>query len=88
MVNKRDVWTVSTKPNYTQHCAVFPAELIEPCVLAGCPHGGIILDPFMGSGTTATVARKFGRNFVGFEINADYMSIINKKIQVTPSIFQ
>ena len=88
MVNKRDVWTVSTKPEKSAHFAAYPKELIEPCVLAGCPKDGVVLDPFMGTGTTAMVARMYGRNFIGFELNAEYMSIINKKIQVTPSIFQ
>lgn len=85
--NKRDVWTVSTKPEKSAHIAAYPKELIEPCVLAGCPIGGVILDPFMGSGTTAMVEKIYGRNYIGFEINADYMSIINKKIQVTPNMF-
>lgn len=85
--NKRDVWTVSTKPEKSAHFAAYPKELIEPCVLAGCPNGGVVLDPFMGTGTTAMVARIYGRNFIGFELNADYMSIINKKIQVTPNMF-
>ena len=85
--NKRDVWTVSTKPEKSAHFAAYPKELIEPCVLAGCPNGGIILDPFMGTGTTAMVARMYGRNFIGFELNAEYMNIINKKIQVTPNMF-
>lgn len=85
--NKRDVWTVSTKPEKSAHFAAYPKELIEPCVLAGCPIGGVILDPFMGTGTTAMVARMYGRNYVGFEINAEYMSIIAKKIQVTTNMF-
>ena len=70
-----------------QKAQAYPKELIEPCVLAGCPNGGVVLDPFMGTGTTAMVARMYGRNFIGFELNADYMSIINKKIQVTPNMF-
>lgn len=85
--NKRDVWTVSTKPEKSAHFAAYPKELIEPCVLAGCPEGGVVLDPFMGTGTTAMVARMYGRNFIGFEINASYMDIINNKIQVVPKIF-
>lgn len=87
MRNKRDVWTVATKPEKSAHFAAFPQELIEPCVLAGCPKGGVILDPFMGTGTTAKVARIFGRHFVGFELNPEYMSIIDRKIEVTPNIF-
>lgn len=85
--NKRDVWTVSTKPDSEAHFAVYPEELIRPCVLAGCPKDGIVLDPFMGSGTTARVARKYGRNFVGFELNPEYIKIIEKKIIVSQDIF-
>lgn len=86
--NKRDVWTVSTKPDKNAHFAVYPEELIRPCILAGCPKGGIVLDPFMGSGTTARVARKYGRNFIGYELNPDYIKIINRKIEVTPDLFE
>lgn len=85
--NKRDVWTVSTKPERSAHFAAFPKELIEPCILAGCPVGGIVLDPFMGTGTTAMVARTYGRNFIGYEINAEYLEIIKRKIQVTQNMF-
>ena len=85
--NKRDVWHVSTKPEKECHFAVYREELIRPCILAGCPKGGIVLDPFMGSGTTARVARKYGRNFVGFELNPDYIKIIEKKIVVSQDIF-
>lgn len=85
--NKRDVWHVNTKPEKDSHFAVYPEELIRPCVLAGCPKDGIVLDPFMGSGTTARVARKYGRNFVGFELNPDYIKIIEKKIVVSQDIF-
>ncbi len=85
--NKRDVWTVSTSRESGAHFATFPEQLITPCVLAGCPQDGIILDPFMGSGTTAMVARKYQRHFVGFELNPDYIDIINKKTQVTPYLF-
>jgi DNA modification methylase len=67
--NKRDVWTVGTKPYGGAHFAVFPQELILPCILSGCPENGIVLDPFMGSGTTALVAMKNFRNFIGCEIN-------------------
>lgn len=56
-------------------------------MLAGCPSGGVILDPFMGTGTTAAVALEYGRKYIGFELNADYFEIINKKIQVTPDLF-
>lgn len=85
--NKRDVWSVSTSREQNAHFATFPEQLITPCILAGCPKDGIVLDPFMGSGTTAMVARKYQRHFVGFELNPDYIDIINKKTQVTPYLF-
>jgi DNA modification methylase len=68
-VNKRSVWDVATKPYKGAHFAVFPEELIEPCILAGCPPGGTVLDPFMGSGTTAAVAIKLGRKFLGCDLS-------------------
>lgn len=85
--NKRDVWFVNTKPDHNAHFAVYPEDLIKPCILAGCPKGGIVLDPFMGSGTTARVARTYNRNFIGYELNPDYIKIIQQKIIVTPDIF-
>ena len=85
--NKRDVWSVSTKPDHNAHFAVYPEELIRPCILAGCPKGGIVLDPFMGSGTTARVARTYNRNFIGYELNPEYIKIIQQKIIVAPDMF-
>jgi DNA modification methylase len=85
--NKRDVWSVNVKPDSIAHFATYPEELIKPCILAGCPTGGIVLDPFMGSGTTAMAARKMNRHFVGFELNPDYCKIIGKKSQVTGDLF-
>ena len=85
--NKRDVWTVNTKPDHNAHFAVYPEELIRPCILAGCPKDGIVLDPFMGSGTTAMVARKCGRNFLGYELNPEYIKIIERKIVVSQDLF-
>jgi len=73
--NKRSVWTVSTKPYAGAHFAVFPSDLIEPCILAGAPVGGIVLDPFMGSGTTAQVAQHLGRQYMGCELNPDYKEL-------------
>lgn len=70
--NRRSVWTVPTQPFDGAHFATFPEALVEPCVLAGCPGGGIVFDPFFGSGTTGQVARRFGRHFVGCELNRDY----------------
>jgi DNA modification methylase len=77
MANKRSVWTVNTKPYSGAHFAVFPTELIEPCILAGAPVGGIVLDPFMGSGTTAQVAQNLGRQYIGCELNPAYMKLQN-----------
>lgn len=78
--NKRSVWTVSTKPFKEAHFATFPVDLIEPCILAGCPNGGIVLDPFMGSGTTGLVATKYNRNFVGIELNPEYIKIAESRL--------
>jgi len=75
--NKRSVWTVTTKPYAGAHFAVFPSDLIEPCILAGAPVGGIVLDPFMGSGTTAQVAQNLGRQYIGCELNPAYMELQN-----------
>lgn len=72
MRNRRSVWTVATKPYSGAHFAVFPAELIEPCVLAGSRPGDVVLDPFMGSGTTAQVAQALGRQWIGCELNTEY----------------
>lgn len=76
--NKRSVWTVPTAQFREAHFATFPPKLIEPCILAGCPVGGIVLDPFMGSGTTAEVAIENQRNYIGFELNQDYINIADK----------
>jgi DNA modification methylase len=75
--NKRSVWTITTKPYAGAHFAVFPSDLIEPCILAGAPVGGIVLDPFMGSGTTAQVAQNLGRKYIGCELNPAYMELQN-----------
>jgi DNA modification methylase len=77
--NKRSVWTVTTKPYSGAHFAVFPTELIEPCILAGAPVGGIVLDPFMGSGTTAQVAQDLGRQYIGCELNPEYGKLQKKR---------
>ena len=78
--NKRSVWTVSTKPYAGAHFAVFPEELIQPCILAGAPVGGVVLDPFMGSGTTAQVAQDLGRQYLGCELNLAYKPLQDKRI--------
>ena len=73
--NKRSVWTVTTQPYSDAHFATFPRALIEPMILAGCPPGGIVLDPFMGSGTVAEVAQNLGRRWIGCELNPDYVAM-------------
>lgn len=83
--NKRSVWTIATKPYKEAHFATYPEELIEPCVLAGCPGGGLVLDPFLGSGTTASVAKRLGRNWIGIELNPDYVKIAKKRISSAPT---
>lgn len=80
MANKRSVWSVNTKSYTEAHFATFPQELIVDCIKAGCPKGGIVLDPFMGAGTTGLVAKKLERNYVGFELNPDYIKIAEKRI--------
>ena len=78
--NKRSVWTVNKKPYKGAHFATFPEELIKPCILAGSEKGDIILDPFMGSGTTATVAKSLGRYYIGCELHEDYGKLIKNRI--------
>ncbi len=78
--NKRSVWTVATKPYKAAHFATFPPKLIEPCILAGCPEGGTVLDPFAGSGTTLAVAVEHNRNAVGIELNPEYIELIKKRL--------
>ena len=78
--NKRDVWFISAKPYRGAHFAVYPPELVEPCILAGCPPGGLVLDPFGGSGTTAAVAIKNRRNAILCELSEDYVSLIDDRI--------
>lgn len=79
--NKRSVWSVTTKPFNGAHFAVFPTELIEPCILAGAPLGGVVLDPFMGSGTTAQVAQHLGSKYLGCELNPAYAELQSKRLQ-------
>ena len=79
--NKRSVWTVTTKPFKGAHFATFPPDLIEPCILAGCPPGGVVLDPFGGSGTTAGVAAKHHRRSILCELNPDYVEMIRARVQ-------
>ena len=78
--NRRSVWTVATKPFKGAHFAVYPPDLIAPCILAGSKVGDTLLDPFMGTGTTGAVAVKYGREFIGIELNAEYIEIARARI--------
>jgi DNA modification methylase len=81
--NKRSVWTVSTKPYSGAHFATYPEELIEPCILAGAPAGGVVLDPFFGSGTTGSVAQRLGRKWIGCELNPSYKPLQDERLTGT-----
>jgi DNA modification methylase len=85
--NKRSVWSVNTKPYSGSHFAVFPEELITPCILAGSRAGDIVLDPFMGSGTTAAVAMKHGRRYLGCELNQEYAKLQKARIDESTDLF-
>jgi site-specific DNA-methyltransferase (adenine-specific) len=73
--NRRTVWEIPLSKNRNTHFAVFPEKLVELCILAGCPEKGIVLDPFIGSGTTALVAQRLGRHYLGIDINPEYCEI-------------
>ena len=79
--NKRTVWTVATKPYSEAHFATFPPDLIRPCVLAGCPEGGTVLDPFFGAGTTGLVAKQEARGYIGIELNPEYAEMARERIK-------
>lgn len=81
--NRRSVWTVTTKPFKGAHFATFPPDLIEPCILAGCPVGGVVLDPFGGAGTTGLVALKHRRKAILLELNPEYVQIATDRIDST-----
>ena len=85
--NKRSVWTVTTKPYKEAHFAVFPTELIEPCIKAGCPEDGYVLDPFGGSGTTGLVADRLNRNATIIELNKYYIEIAQNRIMGETPLF-
>jgi DNA modification methylase len=82
MRNKRSVWVIPTKPYPEAHFATYPPKLIEPCILAGSRPGDIILDPFNGSGTTGAVALEHGREYIGIELNPEYIELANKRISM------
>lgn len=83
MRNRRTVWTVPSEPYTDAHFAIFPQALIEPCILAGSRAGDIVLDPFMGSGTTAKVAQRLGRQYLGCEVNPDYAPLQSERTRDT-----
>ena len=78
--NKRDVWTINTVPFKGGHYAAYPPKLVETCLLAGCPEGGVVLDPFMGSGTTGMVAKQLDRHYIGIELNPEYTELAVARI--------
>lgn len=84
--NKRSVWTVTTKPFKGAHFATFPPDLILPCILAGCPENGVVLDPFNGAGTTGLVSVQNGRNYIGIELNAEYLELARARIENFQSV--
>lgn len=79
--NKRDVWSILVKPGYEGHHATFPIDIPYQCILLGCPVGGVVLDPFMGSATTAVAAHHTNRHYIGFELNKQYFDIASKRIK-------
>lgn len=79
--NKRSVWKISTRLFKEAHFATFPEALIETPIKAGCPVNGLVFDPFMGAATTALVARKLGRNYLGIELNREYIKISNDRLE-------
>lgn len=79
----KDVWSITTKPFKKAHFAVFPEQLIETPIKASCPNDGIVLDVFMGSGTTGVVAKKLNRNYIGIELNNEYVKIAKERIENT-----
>ena len=82
--NRGDVWSTTSQPYLEAHFAVFPEKLIEPMILSGCPKGGLVLDIFMGAGTTAVVAKKLGRNYLGIELNPEYVKIVEERLRQVP----
>jgi site-specific DNA-methyltransferase (adenine-specific) len=81
--NKRTVWSISLSKFREAHFAVFPEPLVETCILAGCPDGGVVLDPFLGSGTTAVVAKRLGRKYIGIDCVAEYCEMARRRLRET-----
>ena len=82
--NKRSVWTINTNPYPEAHFATFPEQLVEPCILAGCPQDGVVLDPFAGSGTTLAVAQRLGRKAIGVELSTEYTELAASRLGKIP----
>ena len=80
MRNKRDVWKIAVQPTKEAHFATFPEALVDPCILAGSKAGGVVLDPFFGSGTTGRVAIKHNRGYIGIELNPEYIEIAKRRL--------
>ena len=78
--NKRDVWLINTVPYKGGHFAAYPPKLAETCILAGCPAGGVVLDPFFGSGTTGLAAKSLDRRYIGIELNTEYCALAGARI--------
>lgn len=85
--NRRDVWSIAAEPFPQAHFATFPPALVEPCILAGCPKGGTVLDPFLGSGTTAMVADRLGRDCIGIELNPEYAAMARRRVEQDAGMF-
>jgi DNA modification methylase len=82
--NRRDVWTIATAAYKGAHFATFPPRLVEPSILAGCPVGGVVLDPFCGSGTTVAVAQSLGRRGIGFDLSMPYLRLAEQRVAEAP----
>ncbi len=82
--NKRTVWEIPIQPYPEAHFATYPEKLVEPCILAGCPQDGVVLDPFIGSGTTLAVAQRLGRKGIGTDISTEYLQLAEKRISGIP----
>ena len=87
MRNRRSVWSVATQPFKEAHFATFPPALVEPCILAGCPIGGVVIDPFFGAGTTGLVADRLQRDCIGIELNPAYADIARRRIGADAGMF-
>ena len=82
--NRRDVWTISTKPFKGAHFATFPPDLVEPCVRIGSAPGDVVLDPFSGAGTVGVVCKRLGREHIGIELNPEYVAVAEERIKCAP----